>query len=347
MRVNKSQAKANNQNLHDDSDSPWKEIIELMFPAFVSFFFPKAYDAIDWSHGYKFLDNEFRKIMRDAEQINRRVDKLVQVYLKSGEEVWILLHIEIQGYRDPDFPKRMFVSWYRIYEKYDRNIISLAILSDDDASWKPTGFRQVLLETRVSHDYRTVQLLDYRGKETELETNANPVAIIVLAHLDMLATKNNPTKRLPAKLNRIGQLYDRGLTRKEVVNLFKFIDWMLTLPQPKALVFEETLSQIEKEKKMPYISSVERRAMDRGREEGMEEGLRESILDYIEVRFNVEPAVYREKLKGIQDLERLRFYESELSSPRVWHCLTNFSQRKTRIRHIGRESMFPAALHEY
>lgn len=32
-----------------DYDSPWKEILEQFFPAFVEFFFPIAYNGLDTS----------------------------------------------------------------------------------------------------------------------------------------------------------------------------------------------------------------------------------------------------------------------------------------------------------
>lgn len=39
----------------NDYDSPWKEIIEQFFPAFVAFFLPVAYSEIDWNTPYEFL----------------------------------------------------------------------------------------------------------------------------------------------------------------------------------------------------------------------------------------------------------------------------------------------------
>lgn len=224
MSGSTKQAKSVISKHTDDSDNPWKEILEILLPDFMEFFFPHANDAIDWTRGYKFLDNEFRKIMRDAAQINRRVDKLVQVYLKTGEMIWILLHIEIHGYKDIDFPNRMFVSWYRIYDKYKLTIVSFALLTDEDAAWKPAGFSQDFLGTSVFHKYNSVKLLQYKDKKAELDEHLSPMAVIVNAHLEMQATKKNPRKRRIAKMRLVRGLYVRGFTRKEIVSLYKFID---------------------------------------------------------------------------------------------------------------------------
>ncbi len=41
-----------------DYDSPWKEMLDGYFPAFMAFFFPEAHTDIDWTRGYESLDTE-------------------------------------------------------------------------------------------------------------------------------------------------------------------------------------------------------------------------------------------------------------------------------------------------
>jgi hypothetical protein len=67
-------------------DSPWKDILEAYFKEFISFFFPQAYDDIEWSKKYEFLDTELQQIAQDSELGKRMVDKLIKVYLKDGQE---------------------------------------------------------------------------------------------------------------------------------------------------------------------------------------------------------------------------------------------------------------------
>jgi hypothetical protein len=52
----------------------------------------------------------------------------------------VLVHVEIQNQRDPDFPERMFVYHYRIYDRYRRLVVSLAVLGDEEATWRPDRF---------------------------------------------------------------------------------------------------------------------------------------------------------------------------------------------------------------
>ncbi len=82
-------------NPNTDFDTPWKDVLEIYFEDFVSFFFPQAHAGIDWNQGFEFLDKELQQVVRDAELGKRLVDKLVKIYRLAGEETWVLIHIEI------------------------------------------------------------------------------------------------------------------------------------------------------------------------------------------------------------------------------------------------------------
>ncbi len=101
----------------EDYDSPWKEIIERFFERFMAFYFGRAHRLIAGDEGFEFLDKELQKITREAEQGRRTVDKLVRVRLKKGGEMWVLIHIEVQGQRDRWFAKRVFICNCRIVDR--------------------------------------------------------------------------------------------------------------------------------------------------------------------------------------------------------------------------------------
>lgn len=85
-------------------------------------------------------------------------------------------------------------------------------------------------------------------------------------------------------------LYAKGWDKEQVRSLFRFIDWMLDLPPELEEQLAEQLSQFEEEKQMPYVTSIERLALKKGREEGREEGLLEGIESVLEIRFGKEAA---------------------------------------------------------
>ena len=114
-----------------DFDSPWKEALDRYFPAFLQFFFPNIHADIDWSHDYEMLDKELQQVVRTAEVGRRHVDKLVKVWRRDGQETWVLIHIEVQSQADENFPQRMYVYNYRLHDRYNRTVVSLAVLADD------------------------------------------------------------------------------------------------------------------------------------------------------------------------------------------------------------------------
>jgi hypothetical protein len=67
--------------------------------------------------------------VRDAEIGMRRADRLVRVWLPDGEETWLLIHIEVQSQEEQGFARRMFIYYYRIFDNYEREVVSLAVLA--------------------------------------------------------------------------------------------------------------------------------------------------------------------------------------------------------------------------
>ncbi len=124
----------------DHYDSPWKEILEAYFEAFLAFFFPEAHAAVDWAAGHDFLDKELQQVAPQAELGQRAVDKLVRVHLRGGSQVWVLVHLEVQSQRDSDFAERMYIYNYRLFDRFHRRVASLALLADDRQRWRPDSF---------------------------------------------------------------------------------------------------------------------------------------------------------------------------------------------------------------
>jgi hypothetical protein len=91
-----------------DNDGAWKHILSAHLKDFVEFFWPEAYQAIDWTRPYELLEQELMAIGVNEEIGKRYIDKLFKVHLLNGQEQWLLLHIEIQNTKDETFPERMF-----------------------------------------------------------------------------------------------------------------------------------------------------------------------------------------------------------------------------------------------
>ena len=253
----------------DDYDGAWKEALERYFTDFMAFFLPQAHADIQWARGYVFLDQELGQIVQDAELGKRRVDKLVQVWRLDGAEAWVLIHIEIQSQHDTGFAERMYVYHYRIFDRYRRLVSSVAVLGDASLRWRPDHFGYALWDCQVDFRFPMIKLADYRSQWQALEGSSNPFATVVMAHLKTQETANDDRSRQAWKLALTRRLYRLGYRRDDVIQLYRFIDWLMQLP--KALDHElwQTLAREEGEKKMAYLSYVERIGIEQGERQGL------------------------------------------------------------------------------
>ncbi|MBL1179002.1 Rpn family recombination-promoting nuclease/putative transposase [Pantanalinema sp. GBBB05] len=272
-----------------DQDSPWKEILRQYFPDAIAFLFADLYRLIDWKKPPEFLDKEFQQIAPDTEIGKRYADLLVKVWRKRGKELFLLLHVEVQAKPEANFAERMFIYALRIFDRFRQPAVSLAILCDSQKDWRPNRYEFSYGRTQLSFQFDTVKLLDYQARWAELEASHNPFATVVMAHLKAQETKRKPTDRKEWKLSLVRRLYEAGYSRREVLNLFKFIDWVMILPEGLKQAFWVELKAYEEERKVPYITSIEEIGFERGIQEGRQEGQRSLILLLLEQRVGQFP----------------------------------------------------------
>ena len=289
-----------------DFDNPWKDVLDHFFRQFLEFFFPEAHAAIDWGRRYESLDKELQQIVSDSELGLRLADKLFKVWLHDGQEAWILIHVEVQNQRDPAFAERMFIYNYRIYDRHRRPVISLAVMGDEEPTWRPDHFGYGRFGCTMGIRFPIVKLLDYASQADRLETMPNPFATAVLAHLKTRETRADPAARRTWKLRLIKGLYDRGLDGQQVRLLFKFLDAMLDLPRELEKALSLDLAEFERERKMPYVSSIERIAREEGEIEGEAKAKVEILLRLVTKRFNAAiPAELEACIRATADLAKL------------------------------------------
>ncbi len=99
-------------------------------------------------------------------------------------------------------------------------------------------------------------------------------------------------------------------SREEIIGLFEFIDWVLQLSNEEEDQLWEEVKTLQEENKMPYITSVERIGMRKGREEGLQlglqQGLQQGLLETLDVRFGIVPVSISDDVGQIQEPDRLR-----------------------------------------
>jgi hypothetical protein len=151
----------------------------------------------------------------------------------------------------------------RLFDRYNRDVCSLAVLVDDNPDWRPSGFRRELWGCSVRMNFRPVKLLDYAGQEEELEADTNLFAKIVLAQLKAIQTRDDPAGRRVSKFRLVRGLFEQGLSPDEVRQLFNLIEMFMELPHDQEAEFQEEIEQYLEDRRMPYVTGIERLGMAR------------------------------------------------------------------------------------
>jgi hypothetical protein len=227
----------------------------------------------------------------------------------------VLVHIEIQGQKQPDFAQRMYTYHSRLSDRYQRPVASFAVLTDSHRRWRPRHYEQRLWGCRARLDFPSVKLLDYAKREAELEHDPNPFAIAVRAHLAATATRRDPNVRLEHKLQLTRTLYRHGWEREDVISLYTFIDWVLTLPEGLEVDYHQRLSELEETAHMPYVTTAERIGIKKGIEQGIPLGEARLLRRLLANRFGALPDWVESRLNEASAIDLETWGDRLLDAP--------------------------------
>lgn len=258
-------------------DTLWKGIIEDLIDHMLRFFFPKDVHLIDFERGFEFLDKELEQLMPVSEAKLRRADKLIKAWHKNGEEHWFLFHVEVQGYADPAFAKRMFQSAYRIQDRYERPITALAIYTDSQKKFHVNEYRYEFWGTEIIYRFNAFALPDHSPEE--LAASDNVFAIVLEAARMGLRRSVKDDVIMNMKLSIVRRLVERGYDVNTVRKISNFIRYYVHFAKPENSVkFEKELDLIYKNRKsMGIEEAILAEVKQEGRQEGRQEGLEGGI----------------------------------------------------------------------
>jgi predicted transposase YdaD len=264
------------------NDILWKGLIENLFPHFIPFFLPPYQHLFNFSRPATFLDKELQNLFPQPERLAdvRFVDKLVKVYTTAGEEKWVLIHIEVQGYYDKAFPDRMFSYYRRILDHYGVPITALAIFTDERPSFCPNRYEYSFAGTTAVYEFNTYKVL--QQNEQLLAESDNPFAIAILTVLLALKRKKlEDSDLLGLKVDLVKQLLHHGFESQTIRYLFNFIRHYVNFAKPEtAAKFELAIESFTPNRSNMGIEEIIiKMARQEGKVEGKAEGRVESDLE--------------------------------------------------------------------
>ena len=191
------------------------------------------------------------------------------------------------------------------------------LVGDNQPNWRPDHQLESLWGCHLELRFPICKLLDY---PSWVESVQNPFAWLTAAHLQAQATQKHPELRAEIKFRLIRGLYGCGLTRAQMLELFRLLDWVLALPADLEYDFRCGLTRFEEEQRVVYVTSVERIArkegLEAGRAEGIEAGraegvakacsaIRQTIHERLEQRWGPVAQELKARLDAVDDFQRL------------------------------------------
>ena len=253
------------------NDIYWKGLIEDLFPYFIPFFLPQYATLFDLTRPVEFLDKELQQLYPEPgnDTETRFVDKLVKVFATSGEEKWVLIHIEVQGYGDKNFARRMYQYFYRIFDRYGIPVTAIAIFTDAHPAFLTNQYINEFAGTEMVYRFNTYKVR--QQNETTLRNSDNPFAIAILTVLLALRSKKlDDGNLLHLKTALAREMYAKGFSAAITRQLFNFIKLYVNFAKPEtAFIFDKAIEKITNNTKP---MGLEEQVLEMKKQEGRQEG---------------------------------------------------------------------------
>jgi hypothetical protein len=239
------------------NDLLWKAILQDLFLDFLEFCHPMLFDKIDTAQPVEFQDKEFPKLFQASKGKNRHADVVAKVFLKTGEKVAIIVHIEAQGYPDETFSYRMEVYNYRAHDRHQLPVESIALLTDNDPDFRPSEYRKKVVLTERVLKFLTIKLLDYTPDSFQKSDKLFSVAMEA-AWYGLKKNKLDDEGLLKVKLDLMRRLIKRSVPREKIIALLSFINAVVRFENSQNhSIFESRLYAYNKNFKMNSLTEIE------------------------------------------------------------------------------------------
>jgi hypothetical protein len=238
--VHAEQTNTNEDNRRSE-DELWKELISGSFHDMLRSVLPEMAKVADTSKPVRFLETELRRLARFTRRYSsshpdsrKFVDILAEVPLISGENAWILLHVEIQGRGGKEnFPLRMHRYRCLLEGRYNRPVAGLAILVQPIAANQAEGiYCWEGYGSRVLYEYPVFKI--YEGDEEALQKSDNPFDLAHYAGMQAWKQRGSDTRKLDYMKLLLAELDKRGWSHEAKMALLWFIEGVMHIEDDSA-----------------------------------------------------------------------------------------------------------------
>ncbi|WP_159468080.1 hypothetical protein [Dyadobacter sp. 3J3] len=262
-----------------------KSAFEEAFPDLLRFFFDDADILFNIERGFEFMDKELSELFPELDKQggSRFVDMLVKTFLRSGEEEWILIHIEIEAIAGKNFGKRMFQYYYRILDRFEVEIVALAVFTGQNNQNQTALYQKSFLGTRITYEYNAYGILQHN--EEQLLGMNNPFTLIVLAAQKSLLQGKIPEEELGEQRLTIARalIQSKRYENEQIRRFLYFLKTFVHIENSEInSKFDMEINLLTgKETSMGIIETIKMLAKEEGMEEGLEKGLENGKVIFV------------------------------------------------------------------
>ncbi len=265
-------------------DELWKGVIEDLAEDFLRYFFSDVIHLIDFQKGVDFLDKELIRLFPGGLSSVRHADKLMKIWLKDGGEHWVLIHVEVQGYDDPNFAFRMFQYAYRIRDRFRRKVTALAIYTGLNQRFHFSEYRESFWGADLRYRFRSFSVIRHTSEELLRSDNVIGIVLEAVRQAILLSRKDDLSKmRIKTRLVRL--LLKYSVDRKRIKLIIDFIKYYIRFDEGNFLgKFDEEVRIIFKTRETMGVQEVilkayKTKGLEEGRAEGRAKGLAEGRME--------------------------------------------------------------------
>ena len=271
MTDDKQTTQPANENERRSEDELWKEFLSVSFYNMLRSVLPDMARVADRAKPVRFLETELRRLARFTRRYSANppdsrkfVDILAEVPLISGENAWILLHVEIQGRGGKEnFPLRMHRYRCLLEGRFNRPVAGLAILVQPIPADQTEGiYRWEGYGSRVLYEYPVFRI--YEGDEDALRKSDNPFDLAHYAGMQAWKQRSDDVRKLDYMKILLAELNKRGWSHEEKMTLLWFIEGVMHIEDE--IIWNEWEEELESRKEAGdmYVSLMERKGIEKG-----------------------------------------------------------------------------------
>ncbi len=257
-------------------DEAFKKLLQTFFLDFLQLFFPDLYRMINPAHTRLLMQELLVDLIGEEKRV---LDLLIETRLAESD-AYLLLLIETQSYKDPEFSARMFIYFSRLFERHRREhrwIVPIAIFAYDDVTDAESAFTMSLPGIPIlNFQYLKVELRKCNWRD--FVDSGNPVAAALLSKMGY--TRNERRQARMAFLRMILRLTS-NLDAARLALIMSFADLYFEPVQEEDEAIMKELRKdypAESEQLLELMPAWKRWGYEEGIEKGIEKGIEQGKL---------------------------------------------------------------------